>query len=84
MKGLGGYHLACDARDEEAVATLRARKRREEKPFALMSAAPDALCEVSEEEWALLRSPARPIVLLRTARRRRSPRRSRPARRGSA
>ena len=65
VKGLGGYHLACDARDEEAVATLRARKRREEKPFALMSAAPETLCEVSGEEWALLRSPARPIVLLR-------------------
>ena len=64
VKGLGGYHLACDARDEDAVARLRARKRREEKPFALMSAAPEALCEVSEEEWALLRSPARPIVLL--------------------
>jgi hydrogenase maturation protein HypF len=65
VKGLGGYHLACDARDEEAVARLRARKRREEKPFALMSAAPETICEVSGEEWALLRSPARPIVLLR-------------------
>ena len=65
VKGLGGYHLACDARDEEAVATLRARKRREEKPFALMSAAPEALGDVSGEERALLRSPARPIVLLR-------------------
>ena len=65
VKGLGGYHLACDARDEEAVARLRARKRREEKPFALMSTAPETLCEVSDEEWALLRSPARPIVLLR-------------------
>ena len=65
VKGLGGYHHACDARDEEAVARLRARKRREEKPFALMSAAPGELCEISDEEWALLRSPARPIVLLR-------------------
>ena len=65
VKGLGGYHLACDARDEEAVARLRARKRREEKPFALLSAAPETLCEVSDEECDLLRSPARPIVLLR-------------------
>jgi len=65
VKGLGGYHLACDARDEEAVARLRARKRREEKPFALLSAAPETLCEVTDDEWALLRSPARPIVLLR-------------------
>ena len=65
VKGLGGYHLACDAGDEDAVTRLRARKRREEKPFALMSAAPEELCEVSGEEWALLRSPARPIVLLR-------------------
>jgi hydrogenase maturation protein HypF len=65
VKGLGGYHLACDADSEEAVARLRTRKRREEKPFALMAAAPEALCEVSTEEWALLRAPERPIVLLR-------------------
>ena len=51
VKGLGGYHLACDAASEEAVARLRARKHREEKPFAVMTAAPDELCEVSADEW---------------------------------
>jgi hydrogenase maturation protein HypF len=65
VKALGGYHLACDAGNEEAVARLRARKRREEKPFALMSAAPALLAAVSPEEQLLLRSPQRPIVLLR-------------------
>lgn len=64
IKGLGGYHLACDAANDDAVARLRARKHRDEKPFALMSAAPETLCAVSDEEWSLLRSPARPIVLL--------------------
>ena len=65
VKGLGGYHLACDAQDERAVARLRARKHREEKPLALMTGDPPALCVVEPDEWALLRSPARPIVLLR-------------------
>ncbi|HYA08163.1 MAG TPA: carbamoyltransferase HypF, partial [Gaiellaceae bacterium] len=65
VKGLGGYHLACDATDEQAVARLRARKHREEKPLALMGGDPAALCLVEPEEWELLRSPARPIVLLR-------------------
>jgi hydrogenase maturation protein HypF len=65
VKGLGGYHLACDAANEEAVARLRARKHREEKPFALMATDPDALGEVSDAERGLLRSRARPIVLLR-------------------
>ena len=65
VKGLGGYHLACDAQDERAVARLRARKHREEKPFALMTGDPAALCAVDADEWELLRSPARPIVLLR-------------------
>jgi hydrogenase maturation protein HypF len=64
VKGLGGWHLACDARNEEAVARLRARKRREEKPFALMTGEPDALCLVDGEERVLLESTARPIVLL--------------------
>ena len=65
VKGLGGYHLACDAGDEEAVAALRARKHREDKPFAVMAPDPAALAEVGPDEDALLRSPARPIVLLR-------------------
>ncbi len=67
IKGLGGYHLACDALHAEAVARLRQRKRREAKPFALM--APDLatirqLGEVSDAEAALLQSRRRPIVLL--------------------
>ena len=66
VKGLGGYHLACRADDEHAVARLRARKHREDKPFALM--APDldaahALVVLSTQEAALLCSRARPIVL---------------------
>jgi hydrogenase maturation protein HypF len=65
VKGLGGYHLACDAASEQAVARLRARKRREEKPLAVMTAEPDKLVRLGMEELALLRSPARPIVLAR-------------------
>ena len=65
VKGLGGYHLACDAESEEAVARLRSRKGREEKPLAVMTAAPELLADPTVEEDALLRSPARPIVLLR-------------------
>lgn len=66
IKGLGGYHLACDACNAAAVATLRERKYRKEKPFALM--VPDLATSrrvvfLSEEEEALLTSPARPIVL---------------------
>jgi hydrogenase maturation protein HypF len=64
VKGLGGYHLACDAANEETVAQLRARKHREEKPFAVMTAAPDELCEVSADEWTLLRLRERPVVLV--------------------
>ncbi|MDD4074762.1 MAG: carbamoyltransferase HypF [Eubacteriales bacterium] len=67
VKGLGGIHLACDAHDEAAVRTLRARKQRDERPFALMCrdiAAASALCKMTEEEKERLASPARPIVLL--------------------
>lgn len=67
IKGLGGYHLAALAGDEAAVATLRDRKHREAKPFALMARDLEAvrrLCETSPAEEDLLASPARPIVLL--------------------
>jgi hydrogenase maturation protein HypF len=66
IKGIGGYHLACRADDERAVAALRARKHREDKPFALMAAGVDparALVDLGLEETALLTGPARPIVL---------------------
>jgi hydrogenase maturation protein HypF len=65
VKGLGGYHLACDASSEQAVARLRQRKYREEKPLALLSLRPESVAVVGPEEQALLASPARPIVLLR-------------------
>jgi hydrogenase maturation protein HypF len=67
VKGLGGYHLACDARNGRAVGALRRRKRREAKPLAVMVAdvlEARALCHVSDTEARLLNSPARPIVLL--------------------
>ncbi|MBU2603889.1 MAG: carbamoyltransferase HypF [Actinobacteria bacterium] len=67
VKGLGGYHLACDATREGSVATLRARKHRDEKPFAVMVdslEAAEQLCVVSPEEAALLTSTRRPVVLL--------------------
>jgi len=67
VKGLGGYHLAADAACEQAVAALRQRKHREDKPFAVMAAdlaAAAELAEVDEAAAALLTSPARPIVLL--------------------
>jgi hydrogenase maturation protein HypF len=66
VKGIGGYHLACDAGDEDAVRALRARKRREDRPFALIArdeAAAGLLVELGEAERELLASSARPIVL---------------------
>ena len=66
VKGLGGYHLACRADDEPAVAALRARKHREDRPFALMAADLDAagtLVALGEAEATLLRGRERPIVL---------------------
>lgn len=68
VKGLGGYHLACNARSAETVAELRRRKTREEKPFAVMARDADVIrryCELSDAELALLASPKRPIVLLK-------------------
>ena len=67
VKGLGGYHLACDATAPDAVDQLRQRKAREAKPLAVMVASVAAarqLCKVSAAEAALLESAARPIVLL--------------------
>ncbi|MEA2360060.1 MAG: hydrogenase maturation protein HypF, partial [Solirubrobacteraceae bacterium] len=66
VKGVGGYHLACRADDERAVARLRARKHREDRPFALMVrdvAAARELVELDDAAVALLESPARPNVL---------------------
>ena len=68
IKGLGGFHIACDACNRESVERLRLKKRKSNKPFALM--APDIatiknFCEVSEEEEILLTSVKRPIVLLK-------------------
>ncbi|MBE3597462.1 MAG: carbamoyltransferase HypF [Limnochordaceae bacterium] len=68
VKGLGGFHLACDALDAEAVQRLRRRKHRPRKPFAIMAkdlATVRRLCEVNEVEARLLCSSAAPIVLLR-------------------
>jgi len=67
IKGLGGFHLACDATNADAVRTLRERKHRPHKPFAIMVATLDdarALCDVPPEAEALLTSPQCPIVLL--------------------
>ncbi len=68
VKGIGGFHLIADARNDEAVLRLRAGKHREEKPFATMfptAASVRDVCEVSPAEERLLGSPEAPIVLLR-------------------
>ncbi len=67
VKGLGGFHIACDATSADAVKRLRERKRRSNKPFALMAPNIEGIkkfCHVSEEEEGLLLSMRRPIVLL--------------------
>jgi len=66
VKGLGGYHLACDAANAEAVATLRERKYRKEKPFAVMAkdlSIARSIVELSSQAEELLTGVARPIVL---------------------
>lgn len=68
IKGLGGFHLACDASNEQAVAELRRRKRRSNKPLAVMVrdlADVERLCHVNDVERGLLTGSIRPIVLLR-------------------
>ncbi len=68
VKGLGGFLLACDATNDAAVRLLRQRKRRSDKPFAVMArdlAAVESFCVVTEADRAALESPRRPIVILR-------------------
>lgn len=68
IKGLGGFHLACDAKNPEAVSSLRSRKFREDKPFAVMCCDMEEVgkhCEVNQEEERFLLSVERPIVILR-------------------
>lgn len=70
IKGIGGFHLACDASDPGAVARLRLRKHRPDKPFAVMAAdllAVTRFAHLSAAEAAALTQPARPIVLLRSS-----------------
>ena len=68
VKGLGGFHLVVDASNEDAVTRLRKKKRREEKPFALMMPSFDVAresCDISAEEARMLRSVESPIVLVK-------------------
>jgi hydrogenase maturation protein HypF len=68
IKGLGGFHLACDAKNNDAVSSLRSRKYREDKPFAVMCQSLEEVkqhCEVNNEEKKLLLSVERPIVILK-------------------
>lgn len=69
IKGLGGYQLLCDARDDGVVRRLRQRKQRDQKPFAVMVGSVDAVADIAEAEsaeLALLESSPRPIVLMRS------------------
>lgn len=68
IKGLGGFHLACDAENNEAVKRLRQRKHRDEKPLAVMVQSVEAakqFCEISPEEARALGSPEAPVMLLK-------------------
>ncbi len=67
IKGLGGFHLACDAENDQAVRRLRERKRRSDKPFALMARdleAIESFCFISQTARSVLLDPQRPIVIL--------------------
>jgi hydrogenase maturation protein HypF len=68
IKGLGGFHLACDAKNQDAVSSLRSRKFREDKPFAVMCRDIEEArkhCEINQEEERFLLGVERPIVILR-------------------
>lgn len=76
VKGIGGFHVACDALNEDAVRLLRERKGRAEKPFAVMIsdlASAKRYCEIGDREERLLKSAVAPIVLLKTANERTAP-----------
>lgn len=68
VKGIGGFHLACDAGNNEALSKLRMRKGRIDKPFAVMCKdleTANGLAEMSDAEQGILTSKERPIVLLK-------------------
>jgi hydrogenase maturation protein HypF len=68
IKGLGGFHIACDAMNDDAVKLLRAKKRKSNKPFAVMAPSIESarqFCMISEDEKKLLLSSRRPVMLLR-------------------
>ena len=68
IKGLGGFHLACDALNEQALKNLRSRKKRSDKPFAVMvfdSSIAGNHCEMNPAEWSLLESKEKPIIVVR-------------------